>query len=1114
MTTVEPAVLAPGAPATASYGKAVRVSIGGDGMWYQNGSYGGVAYVGSFPSGSVRVCYVFAKPTSNLRWVADTVSHEAGHTLGLSHQSTYDAGGALVATYNSGTPGVWIPIMGTNSSAAPLSTWHNGTSHSATTFQDDLAVIAGTTNGFGYRADDHGNTAAAATPLAAGGATWTGAGVVGTNTDVDYFSFTIGTAGVYRVTAAGPGSDANLDAVVELRTAAGSLLQAADPDTSLNASAVRRLTPGTYTVAVRSNGTYGRIGSYAVTVDTPPAGVTVAPATPLLTTREDGGSASFTVVLDTPPLADVVVPVYSTAPGEGVPSVSSLTFTPANWNVPQTVVVSGVADGVADGDAAYAVVVGAAVSGDADYAGRDPADVALANVDADPTGFLYRVDNATDTIERARLDGTRGETLIDLAATFGAGTYSPYGIAVDEAGGRVYWVDNSMDAVYRANLDGSAAERVLTLPAGAAWSLVIDAAAGKMFWPDAANKTIQRANLDGTGVETVVTPVGAPYGLALDAAAGVLYWTEVTANVSTIRRVAVAGGAAETLWTSTGASAATTLALDVAAGKMYWSDSVQKLIRRADLTGLNVEVVVDAAPLVPNAASSLRGLAVDPAGGKLYWADWGSKTVYRANLDGTTAVALGSAQSSFGLAVVRPTAGVSVTGRTGLVTTEGGPAVSFRVVLTTAPTSTVVIPVSSGDTTEGTVSVTSLTFTPANWSVPQTVTVTPVDDAATDGNVTYAIVLGTTSSSDAAYGGLNPADATVTNNDNDFTKFFVADDGAADRTYRYGASANDRGNSALTAKNTAPRGVATTAAGDKVWVIDANKTVYVYSAAGALLGSWSAGSLPKTAVVEGITVWGADVWVVDAAGRRVYRYANAAGKLSGSVNAAGSFLLAAANTGAKDLVTDGTHVWVVDNQVLDKVYKYTLAGTLVGSWAIDPANGSPTGITLDPANPRHLWIVDNGTDRVYQYDNAVTRAAGSQGASASYALAAGNTNPQGIADPPPQNGEGATAAGTPAGDRPDPAVRLAPAPETADTAAPDAPARLAPAQHLPPLAASPAADVTVRGERLAAVRPRSDQVGIPARTTNASDDAEGLPVTWGIPVGAAPGRPEDVLAAW
>ena len=50
------------------------------------------------------------------------------------------------------------------------------------------------------------------------------------------------------------------------------------------------------------------------------------------------------------------------------------------------------------------------------------------------------------------------------------------------------------------------------------------------------------------------------------------------------------------------------------------------------------------------------------------------------------------------------------------------------------------IALSSSDTTEGTVSPASLTFTTANWNVAQTVTVTGVDDALVDGNVAYTIV--------------------------------------------------------------------------------------------------------------------------------------------------------------------------------------------------------------------------------------------------------------------------------------------------------------------------------------------------------------------------------------
>jgi hypothetical protein len=99
-------------------------------------------------------------------------------------------------------------------------------------------------------------------------------------------------------------------------------------------------------------------------------------------------------------------------------------------------------------------------------------------------------------------------------------------------------------------------------------------------------------------------------------------------------------------------------------------------------------------------------------------------------------------------------------------------------------------------------------------------------------------------------------------------------------------------------------------------------------------------------------------------------------------------------------VTDGTSFWVVDGSAL-KVFKYTLSGSLLGSWKIDPADTHPTGITINPNNVSDIWIADNGTDKVYQYVGAATRTSGSQSAAATFALAAGNTNPQGIADPPP-----------------------------------------------------------------------------------------------------------------
>ena len=238
--------------------------------------------------------------------------------------------------------------------------------------------------------------------------------------------------------------------------------------------------------------------------------------------------------------------------------------------------------------------------------------------------------------------------------------------------------------------------------------------------------------------------------------------------------------------------------------------------------------------------------------------------------------------------------------------------------------------------------------------------------------------------------------------DND-TKFYVVNDATTNLTYEYGITGIAIENYSLSSGNTAPRGAASTAAGDKVWVVDANKKVYVYNTSGGLLGSWSLGSLASNATVEGITTNGTDVWIVDSRSDKVFKYAGAATRTTLSQNASSSFSLNSSNTSPTDLVTDGTSIWVLNNtSSTDKVFKYSVVGASIGNWTITSGGGSPTGLTIDPTiNNSNIWIVDNNTDRVYQFDSATTRTSGSASPSLSFALAAGNANPQGIADPPP-----------------------------------------------------------------------------------------------------------------
>jgi len=102
-----------------------------------------------------------------------------------------------------------------------------------------------------------------------------------------------------------------------------------------------------------------------------------------------------------------------------------------------------------------------------------------------------------------------------------------------------------------------------------------------------------------------------------------------------------------------------------------------------------------------------------------------------------------------------------------LNTSENGTADSFTVQLATRPSAGVTISL-AGDSSEGLLSTSLVTFTPENWNVPQEVTVTGVDDTLFDGDVLYPI-LATAASADPAYRGRR-ATVQVLNRDNDNTQ--------------------------------------------------------------------------------------------------------------------------------------------------------------------------------------------------------------------------------------------------------------------------------------------------------------------------------------------------------
>ena len=241
-------------------------------------SCGGVAYLGVFDdtSETYKPALVFydALGAGNEKYVAEAISHEAGHNMGLSHDGT-----ATVGYYQGQGSGVtgWAPIMGVGYYQA-LTQWSKGEYAGANNLQDDYAVMQ--SNGLPLRTDDHGNTAATATVLtgsSSGGiSSLASQGVIERPGDVDVFVFTAA-AGTASFAVAPAARSANLDLAVTLRDAAGNLLASVNPTDALNASFSLVLpATGSYTLAVQGTGkgdplstgysNYGSVGQYSVSV--------------------------------------------------------------------------------------------------------------------------------------------------------------------------------------------------------------------------------------------------------------------------------------------------------------------------------------------------------------------------------------------------------------------------------------------------------------------------------------------------------------------------------------------------------------------------------------------------------------------------------------------------------------------------------------------------------------------------------------------------------------------------------------------------------------------------------------------------------------------------------
>ena len=170
-------------------------------------------------------------------------------------------------------------------------------------------------------------------------------------------------------------------------------------------------TDGVYEVEVTVTDIVGYTSSQTIniTTDEVPFGIEF---TAVEDSPSEGDPASFTTVLSSPPTANVTIPLTSSTSGV-YPIPNSVTFTPDNWNVPQTIDVLTDNNDTSNGDLTVTISTGVPVSSDTNYSSPVAADtedftitVVDDEVDTDGDGvFDYSDAFPTDPNETIDTDG-------------------------------------------------------------------------------------------------------------------------------------------------------------------------------------------------------------------------------------------------------------------------------------------------------------------------------------------------------------------------------------------------------------------------------------------------------------------------------------------------------------------------------------------------------------------------------------------------------------------------------------------------------------------------------------------------------------------------------------
>lgn len=340
VTTADPGIEAIRRTSFSDNNYGVRCVVGGSSMQWLGSPAGGVAYVGTYNSivsASLTAndipAFVFPLQLGNdARLIAEAVSHEVGHTLGLYH-----SGQTTGVEYYAGHAD-WAPIMGV-SYYKSVTQWTRGDYPLSNNTQDQVAVIS---SKLPRLPSSHGGSATSATSVA--GETLTAGGVITAADQRHWFKLSAG-EGPLSISGAVAQPSPDLKLSLALVNSSGSVI-AQGVANGMGANLNARVSAGDYYLVVDGVGStnvastgytdYGSLGRYglagswvaaSVTPPPPPPASNIPPVASALGSAPLSGVAPLVVNLvgTASTDADGSIVSYRWEFGDGSPAVSAAT---------------------------------------------------------------------------------------------------------------------------------------------------------------------------------------------------------------------------------------------------------------------------------------------------------------------------------------------------------------------------------------------------------------------------------------------------------------------------------------------------------------------------------------------------------------------------------------------------------------------------------------------------------------------------------------------------------------------------------------------------------------------------------------------------------------------